>query len=809
MRKLRYQLLVLLLLIISGNVYAQYPLIKGKVVNSTDEPVPYATIQVKGIPSGILANNEGLFEFALPAGKYKLRVSAVGFKQTEIAFTIPDTALLKVVLEDDRASMDEVVIVSKVKDRANEVMKQLVRKKDSIASAPGAYSFRLYTKAVLEKSGKSGKKGESDYSMSMAEVISKIDYAGGSKMKEEREAVKGNTGVKGLYFPSITEENFSLYNDLIKIPSLSPTPFLSPVSKAGLVAYKFKTLKVNRSGKHKIYTLSVKPLQLTNATIEGELVISDSAWAVLSATYRLPEYHLQSFDFFEVHQDYSFADSTAWMLSKQEFLYQKKNGKQTYRGSTLLTYSDYQLNRSFPGKHFGNEVSSVAAAAYTRDTAYWNAVRTVPLTEREVKYLIREEDIARHNSSEGYLDSLDRAISKITWPKIVFFGQSLQSHRKERTWHFSPVVHAYQPIAFGGSRLRAFAFVEKTYVSRKQIRLNTELSYGIRNNDVNGAIEFYKRYNSYNFANYTINVGRDFTAINEGDAYINMIKKSNIYLNNYIDAGTGRELFNGLMVDVHAQLALRRSVAGYKTGHLVDSLAGDILGNNQIVNFEPYNALYGRFYVQYTPGQRYRREPLEKVILGSKFPSFYVQWEKGITGPFGSTIDFDYIEFGLKQNISLGLLGQSRYTIRTGDYLNKKDLRFIDYKFQRQGDPWLFLDPHKSFQALDSSFPLLKRYYEGHLLHQFNGLFLNKIPMLKKLKLREVAGAGFLIAPERKLQYGELFAGIERAFQSPFNALDKFKLGVYVVGSVSNEFKNPIQFKVGFTTWDKRRGRWR
>jgi hypothetical protein len=93
-------------------------------------------------------------------------------------------------------------------------------------------------------------------------------------------------------------------------------------------------------------------------------------------------------------------------------------------------------------------------------------------------------------------------------------------------------------------------------------------------------------------------------------------------------------------------------------------------------------------------------------------------------------------------------------------------------------------------------------------VHEFNGFLLNKIPLLKKLKLREIAGTGFLITQERNLRYGELFAGVERAFQSPFNPLDKFKVGVYVVTSVANKFSNPIQFKVGFTTWDKRRGRW-
>ena len=41
------------------------------------------------------------------------------------------------------------------------------------------------------------------------------------------------------------------------------------------------------------------------------------------------------------------------------------------------------------------------------------------------------------------------------------------------------------------------------------------------------------------------------------------------------------------------------------------------------------------------------------------------------------------------------------------------------------------------------------------------------------------------------------------------NPLMKFKLGAYVVSSVANRAANPVQFKIGFTTWDKRKNRWR
>jgi hypothetical protein len=242
----------------------------------------------------------------------------------------------------------------------------------------------------------------------------------------------------------------------------------------------------------------------------------------------------------------------------------------------------------------------------------------------------------------------------------------------------------------------------------------------------------------------------------------------------------------------------------------VDSLFGNVLTNNanQPISFDPVNAFYTKFTLKYTPKQRFVREPREKVIIGSKWPTAYVSWNKGIPNFLGSRQDFDYLEFGLEQNINIGILGNMRYKINTGSFLNMKDLKVLDYHYQRRGDPFLFMNPDEAFQALDSTFATFKRFYQGHIVHEFNGALINKIPLLKKLQLREVAGAGFLIAPEKDLRYGELFGGVERVFKWPFNPLTKFKLGVYVVGSMANNFSNPVQFKVGLTTWDKRRNKW-
>jgi hypothetical protein len=85
---------------------------------------------------------------------------------------------------------------------------------------------------------------------------------------------------------------------------------------------------------------------------------------------------------------------------------------------------------------------------------------------------------------------------------------------------------------------------------------------------------------------------------------------------------------------------------------------------------------------------------------------------------------------------------------------------------------------------------------------------INRVPFLKELKLKEVAGGGFLIAPERNLRYVEFFAGLERAFKWPFDKLQKFKIGIYIVASAANRLNNPLQPKIGITNWDRSRDRW-
>jgi hypothetical protein len=816
-------LIIILLFIAALNGFAQSYVLYGKITNNKLEPLAFASVQLKQAPGGTVSKEDGSYALKVERGTYDMMVSMVGYKPQTIRVTITSNYIQNLILEEDEAGteMEEFVVRVKIKDRSEEYIKNVIRHKEAIMNASGAYSSKIYIKAVQQDSStKKKQRGIADSAvlddhedlnnMAMAEISLKLDYESDSRMKEERLGVKKRGEADNLFYLTTTTGDFNFYNNLIKVPSISATPFLSPISYSGLLAYKFKSIKIEKRNGVRVFVISVKPRQISNATVEGEITIQDSSWAILHTKFRFPSYHLTEYDFFEVEQEYDYVKNTAWMMTRQQFNYYSKSSKRKLSGQTLITYNDFELQKQFGKKTFGVEISSTAQEAYEKDSSFWETVRTEPLTEKEIRFIRYRDSIYRVTNTEAYLDSIELVNNKPTWKKVILFGQTINNRKKEREWVIPPLISLYEPFQFGGGRLRLSSQYFKRFASRKDIKVYTELSYGFRNKDINGTITLNRMYNPFNRGYYMFDLTRAFDLIYAGDALLNQVKKSSYFLNNYLAAGHGLEVLNGLSVYTEFALALRRDVNGYKTSKKMEELFPDVLDlDDQPVKFDPFNAVYSQLLIKYTPAQRYIREPKEKIILGSKWPTFYARYRKGIPGPINSVVDFDYLEFGIEQKIPLGLLGVMRYHAKTGSFLSQKDLRLLDYSYQRRGDPWLFMNPDEAFQALDSTFPLFDRFYQMHLVHEFNGAILNKIPLFKKLQLREVVGGGFLIAPEMNdLRYAEFFGGIERVFKWPFNPMTKFKLGFYVVGSVANQLNSPVQFKFGFTTWDRKRNKW-
>ena len=105
------KILLLLLILLSFQTYAQNTVLKGTVINAeTKEPIPGANITVKGKLTGTITDNKGNFTLntsvKLPLD---LIISNLGFQKQEITVTSTDNPI-SVGLDEKSELMDEVVI---------------------------------------------------------------------------------------------------------------------------------------------------------------------------------------------------------------------------------------------------------------------------------------------------------------------------------------------------------------------------------------------------------------------------------------------------------------------------------------------------------------------------------------------------------------------------------------------------------------------------------------------------------------------------------------------------------------------------
>ncbi|HOZ52332.1 MAG TPA: DUF5686 family protein, partial [Chitinophagaceae bacterium] len=535
---------------------AQQYKLSGTVSNSDLEPLSFVTVQIKNLQIGTKTNEQGQYEFLLEEGEYEIIFSLVGYKKQSIKFVHQKNGEAQnVILESNTTNIDEVKIVSFRKDKAEDIIRNVIDKKKKIVSAYNSYSTEVYIRATEEATKSLNKRQKSRLTdsallvlesklpeMNMSEVFLQVDFEYPNKIKEKRTAVKNRGENTGLFFLSTTEGDFSLYNNLIKIPALSETPMLSPISFSGLIAYRYKTKNILKKENYTIYTIHFSPSRLGNALIEGDVKIVDTSWTIISSTYTFPSFHMAEYDYFEASQTNEFIDNKAWLPVRQEFIYKTKLGKSKASGRTVAVYDHYKIDTQFSKKYFNREISSTTLEAYKKDSTFWNTARKEPLNENEVKFIIKSDSTYRATHSKEYLDSIDKRDNKITALRILFLGQSNYNRKKERTIYIDPIVSMYRPLLPGGARVVLGIGYAKIFESKKSIRVDGELSYGFFNRDFMGSIKSTYRYNPFSNGYLSLDIGRDFDLIFIGDAFVNLFRRSNFYIKNSVTIEHGLEI---------------------------------------------------------------------------------------------------------------------------------------------------------------------------------------------------------------------------------------------------------------------------
>lgn len=97
------------MLLLCSSVWAQTKVVKGKVQDETGQPLPKASILIKGTNTGTSSGEDGSFELSAPTNS-TLVISAIGYNKSEVKTSAKD--FVTVTLAPDNRALSEVVVTA-------------------------------------------------------------------------------------------------------------------------------------------------------------------------------------------------------------------------------------------------------------------------------------------------------------------------------------------------------------------------------------------------------------------------------------------------------------------------------------------------------------------------------------------------------------------------------------------------------------------------------------------------------------------------------------------------------------------------
>ena len=175
-----------------------------------------------------------------------------------------------------------------------------------------------------------------------------------------------------------------------------------------------------------------------------------------------------------------------------------------------------------------------------------------------------------------------------------------------------------------------------------------------------------------------------------------------------------------------------------------------------------YTSFAPRVRLSYTPGQYYYMNGDRKVNLHSRYPTFSIDWERGIEGVLRNSGTYERVELDVHHQLALGPMRTLFMRLGGGLFTNQKNTYFVDFAhFARHNLPVGWNDEAGGvFQLLDRRwYNSSDRYLRGHITYEAPFLLMRHLMKYTRYVLNERLYGNVLVVPHLK-PYIELGYGI-------------------------------------------------
>ena len=748
-------LLALLLLLITSSLYAQLTL-QGRVVDEFNTPIPYVNVVLKNTNYGTTTDDNG--KFYLKTKKYRgnLEISFVGF-QTQTIKVSQKTKFLNIVLKEGSNELEEVIIVSKPKKRlkkkenpAYRILKEIwKRKRKNGLDLVDHYQYKkntsieiglnnldtLFLKKIFKNEYKEAIK-EVQYDSDgvnyyipifLSEQVSKV-YGDNKNdhLREDVEAEKSDgLGAQGYVFDrmSNTFQNVDVFKNNI---NLLQKPFISPLSTNGFDTYDYVLYDSIVDNDKKLYNIYFFPRRDGDLAFQGNFWVVDKNFSIKKLKMKVHKsINLNFVRGLSFEKEFEVRNDSIYIPTKNayegDFTFIDKN--ESNKGLTIkknITYQDYILNNPYPEAFYTQKIVKIRPDQYKKENTYWDSIQSneSKKTHKLIENVKSKKQIKHltgliNTVASGYINTNAGVQIGPLW--TAFANNQVEGFRTKigfRTFvtkddRFRLSGH----IAYGFKDKKTKYGAEARYLLSYKPRIAVAAAYQ-KDIEQLGSTLF----------NTSQLLGRSFgtTALfSRGD---------NFFLSNIekVASNFDYQIQNNLHVGFNFTHANIKSASE-------ENFSMDYIDKSGIVQSQVTD-VNSDIYVSYTPGRFVYGLGVERRFGTNVFPTFVLNYKKGYKGFFNGTHEYDKIQFKYNQPILLSKFGILDATFEAGKTFGTVPIALLSP-----------IPANQSFSLVKDTFTLLNyydfvtdEYLAGHFEHHFNGYILNKIPLLKKLKLRSL-----------------------------------------------------------------------
>lgn len=736
-----------ILFLYSFMAYAQEYTINGKVYDAdSKEPLPFVPVIIKGTTVGTSTDFDGNFTIKTSKLGDSLISTYVGYKRLSrpIKRGVNQNVNMPMILEG--INLLEVVVKAGENPAHRIIRNVIANKPRNNKRRLDAYQYETYNKVEFDlnripKEMREKKifkpiqfvfdNVDSIYSdekpslpIFITEAISDIYYRSNPTLKKEVIRANKITGIENTSITSVMGDmyqNINIYDNHILVFGKD---FVSPISDNGFFYYKYYLEDSLFIGNTRCYHIRFKPKRPQELCFSGNMWISDTTWAIKRLEMSIPkDANINFINAANVVQEFTQVDST-WMLSKDRLVIDfAMNKKQVgIYGRKTTSYKNFIINQPKDPKfyEFGDKIIVEDSALHKSDE-FWNQNRHDSLSIREKKIYHMIDTIKTLPVYRTWVDVFTLFVSgykvvnnfeigpyfnllsynRVEGPRVRFGGRTSSKFSR---WY---ELQGYVAYGFKDEKFK-YSVGFKTFISKKPHRQLVGMTYK---------------------SDYEI-LGQSQNGFSQDNLFASLFRTSPLTNLTRVDqtyAWYEREWIDGLS----SKITL--------IGRTITPLAANVYKyykrDGSIADKENIRNTELRLNIRFAYKEKFISGDFTRISLGTKWPVLQINYSKSLQNAFRGEYDYQKVVLNVSDRVRLiSLLGYTDYIAEAGKIFGTVPFPLMEL----HGGNETYVYDYMSYNMMKYYEFASDQYASLGVFHHFEGLLFNKIPLIKKLKWREV-----------------------------------------------------------------------